>query len=162
MIGKVVLQGKEYEIAGKLTMDGNNFIRIKITLGNRTERVWAYASDIDKLDDTFDVKDSKMTRVAILANDSIFGIPCGCIIPYQLRGEDVSTLRLETPTGFPMHEGYGEINIANLEDHWHTVDPKLVSNICYDYISYGWLKQKPEWEARINAVLLLLPQATEQ
>lgn len=162
MIGSVQVQGKEYVLPGPLVLDNKNFIRIRITLNGQTERVWAYATEADKADYESDARDREMTRIAVLANDSLFGIPSGCIIPYKMVGQGVPTLLLENPLGFPMHDEYGEINIANLEDHWHTVNPQLVSNICYSYISYGWLKQKPEWESRINAVLLLLPQPTEQ
>jgi len=80
------------------TPKADNLIKVNLAYFNDddiNESIWACIADKDKEDYDNDVQDDGLTRVALLRNMSVLGIPWGTYVPVRFMGKDRPISRLE-------------------------------------------------------------------
>lgn len=85
---RIQIAGKELKFNHFIPYDDNNIKLNIIDSDGESEGIWAVISDEDKKDYDANKHDSEYSRVALLRNVSILGIPWGTYVPYKLQGSN--------------------------------------------------------------------------
>lgn len=66
----------------------NRLIKLNLSREDFSEGIWLVISESDAVDYENDVIDSEYTRVGVLGNEAVCGIPWGAYVPYKLNGTE--------------------------------------------------------------------------
>lgn len=85
------LNGRTFELPSDIEVLGdtpeNQLIKLNLSRGGDSEGIWAAIHEIDVADYESTTFDNEYTRVCVLLNHALAGIPWGAYVPYKLQGD---------------------------------------------------------------------------
>lgn len=86
---EIKYNGKTYTLPSHIEHKDENLIKIRLVHDDGMgEGIWAWIHPKDKADYEADGFDDDYERVAVLANQSLVGVPWGAYVPYRLDGDN--------------------------------------------------------------------------
>lgn len=85
----MTFKGKDFSLPEEIDIENKEgLIKLGLFRNGIAENIWAVIHPNDINDYENDVHDIHYTRVCVLANHAICGIPWGAYIPYKLNGKE--------------------------------------------------------------------------